>query len=154
MGTPTIEVTTPTTSVDAPITLATPAPKMLGLRDTLGLWGNLGISLLLPVAAALIILPGSPFGPTFLAIIVGAVIGSVLGLVSIVLAVFAWRGRTSAAVGLCVVRVLSALTAVPAFWVTGVPGPVMAVAGSFIVLTMVGTVLTLAGLRRPALVEA
>ena len=83
-----------------------------------------------------------------------AVIGSVLGLVSIVLAVFAWRGRTSEAVGLCVVRVLSALTAVPAFWVTGVPGPVMAVAGSFIVLTMVGTVLTLAGLRRPALVEA
>jgi hypothetical protein len=83
-----------------------------------------------------------------------AVIGSVLGLVSIVLAVFAWRGRTAAAVGLCVVRVLSALTAVPAFWVTGVPGPVMAVAGSFIVLTIVGVVLTLAGLRRPALVAA
>lgn len=83
-----------------------------------------------------------------------AIIGSVLGLVSIVLAVFAWRGRTAAAVGLCVVRVLSALTAVPAFWVTGVPGPVMAVAGSFIVLTIVGAVLTLAGLRRPALVEA
>ena len=83
-----------------------------------------------------------------------AVIGSVLGLVGIVLAVFAWRGRTAAAVGLGVVRVLSALTAVPAFWVTGVPGPVMAVAGSFIVLTIVGIVLTLAGLRRPALVEA
>ena len=83
-----------------------------------------------------------------------AVIGSVLGLVSIVLAVFAWRGRTAAAVGLCVVRVLSALTAVPAFWVTGVPGPVMAVAGSFIVLTIVGVVLALAGLRRPVLVEA
>jgi hypothetical protein len=83
-----------------------------------------------------------------------AVIGSVLGLVSIVLAVFAWRGRTAAAVGLCVVRVLSALTAVPAFWVTGVPGPVVAVAGSFIVLTIVGIVLTLAGLRQPALVAA
>jgi putative hydroxymethylpyrimidine transporter CytX len=50
----------------------------LGLRDTIGLWSNLGISLLLPVAAAFIILPGGPFGPTFLAIIVGAVIGSVL----------------------------------------------------------------------------
>ena len=83
-----------------------------------------------------------------------AVIGSVLGLVSIVLAVFAWRGRTAAAVGLCVVRVLSALTAVPAFWVTGVPGPVVAVAGSSIALTIVGVVLTLAGLRQPALVEA
>jgi hypothetical protein len=79
-----------------------------------------------------------------------AVIGSVLGLVSIVLAVLAWRGRTAAAVGLCVVRVLSALTALPAFWVTGVPGPVVAVAGTFVVLTIVGVVLTLAGLRQPA----
>jgi hypothetical protein len=78
-----------------------------------------------------------------------AVIGSVLGLASIVLAIFAWRGRTGAAVGLCVVRILSALTALPAFWVTGVPGAVMAVAGTFMVLTIVGVVLTLAGLRRP-----
>jgi hypothetical protein len=83
-----------------------------------------------------------------------AVIGSVLGLVSIVLAVFAWRGRAAAAVGLCVVRALSALTAVPAFWETGVPAPIMAVAGSFIVLTIVGVVLTLAGLRQPALASA
>jgi hypothetical protein len=83
-----------------------------------------------------------------------ALIGSALGLISIVLAVLAWRGRAAAAIGLCVVRVLSALTAVPAFWETGVPGPIMALAGSFIVLTVVGVVLTLAGLRRPALVDA
>jgi len=83
-----------------------------------------------------------------------ALIGSALGLISIVLAVFAWRGRVAAAVGLCVVRVLSALTAVPAFWETGVPGAIMAVAGSFIILTVVGVVLTLAGLRRPAPVSA
>src|SRR3954447_15352895 len=63
---------------DAPFTLAEPAPRLLGLRDTLGLWGNLGISLLLPVAAAYVILPGRPFGLTFGAIVVGAVIGSVL----------------------------------------------------------------------------
>src|SRR4029450_9397714 len=78
MGTPTVEVTTPSTSVDAPITLATPAPKQLGLRDALGLWGNLGISLLLPVAAAFVILPGSPFGSTLVGVGVGAAIGSVL----------------------------------------------------------------------------
>jgi hypothetical protein len=77
-------------------------------------------------------------------------IESLLGLVSIVLAVLAWRGRVAAAVGLSVIRVVSALMAVPAFYVTGVPGPIMAVAGSFIVLTVVGVVLTLAGLRRPA----
>jgi hypothetical protein len=78
-----------------------------------------------------------------------ALIGSALGLVSIVLAVLAWRGRTMAAVGLCVLRVLSALTALPAFWVTGVPGPVVAVAGTSVMLTIIGVVLTLAGLRRP-----
>jgi hypothetical protein len=83
-----------------------------------------------------------------------ALIGSALGLISIVLAVLAWRGRTGAAIGLSVVRVLSALTAVPAFWETGVPAPIMAVAGSFIVLTVVGVVLTLAGLRRPVVVNA
>lgn len=65
-------------SPDAPLTLAEPAGRQLGLRDALGLWGNLGISLLLPVAAAFVILPGSPFGATLLAIVVGAVIGSVL----------------------------------------------------------------------------
>ena len=50
----------------------------LGLRDTLGLWGNLGISLLLPVAAAFVVLPGRPLWVRSLAIVVGAVIGSVL----------------------------------------------------------------------------
>jgi putative hydroxymethylpyrimidine transporter CytX len=74
----TIDTPAPIASTDAPLTLTQPAPKPLGLRDALGLWGNLGISLLLPVAAAFIILPGSPFGPTLLAIVVGALIGSVL----------------------------------------------------------------------------
>jgi hypothetical protein len=83
-----------------------------------------------------------------------AIIGSVLGLVSVVLAVLAWRGRAAAAIGLSVVRLLSALTAVPAFYAGGVPAPIMVVAGSFIVLTVVGVVLTLAGLRRPALASA
>ncbi len=36
---------------EAPLTLAEPAPPALGLRETFGLWANLGISLLLPVAA-------------------------------------------------------------------------------------------------------
>ncbi len=69
-------MTTP--AIDAPLTLAEPPARLLGLRDTLGLWGNLGISLLLPVAAAYVTRPGRPLGPTFAAILVGAVIGSVL----------------------------------------------------------------------------
>lgn len=67
-----------TTTTDAPLTLTEPAPRLLGLRDTLGLWGNLGISLLLPVAAAFVVLPGRPLWLTVLAIVVGAVIGSAL----------------------------------------------------------------------------
>ncbi|MDP9459280.1 MAG: hypothetical protein M3Q22_03180 [Actinomycetota bacterium] len=46
---------------DAPITLAEPRARVLGLMDTLGLWGNLGISLLLPVAATFVVLEaGTP----------------------------------------------------------------------------------------------
>jgi hypothetical protein len=41
---------TQTSSAEAPLTLADPPPQALGLRDTFGLWTNLGISLLLPVA--------------------------------------------------------------------------------------------------------
>jgi hypothetical protein len=39
-------------------------------------------------------------------------------------------------------------------FVVGVPTPIMAVAGSYIILTVVGVVLTLADLRRPALASA
>ena len=38
-----------------------------------------------------------------------ALIGSALGLLSLVLAVFAWRGRTAATIGLVILRLLSAL---------------------------------------------
>lgn len=83
-----------------------------------------------------------------------AIIGSVLGLVSLVLLVLAWRGRTAAAIGLLAVRLLSALTAVPAFLEPGVPLVPMVLAGLAITLTVVGAVLVLAGLRRPALAGA
>jgi NCS1 family nucleobase:cation symporter-1 len=63
---------------DAPITLTEAPARTLGLRDALGLWGNLGISLLLPVAATFVVLPDRPLGVTVLAIVVGAVIGAVL----------------------------------------------------------------------------
>ena len=63
---------------EAPLTLSEPAPSTLGLRDTFGLWANLGISLLLPVAAAFVVLAGRPLGDTVLAVAVGATIGAVL----------------------------------------------------------------------------
>lgn len=78
MSTSTAPSPVPSRVTDAPLTLVEPPSQQLGLRDALGLWGNLGISLLLPVAAAFVVLPGSPFGATLLAVVVGAVIGSVL----------------------------------------------------------------------------
>lgn len=63
---------------EAPLTLLEPPRRTMGLRDTLGLWGNLGISLLLPVAAGYVVLPGRSLWVTIAAIVVGAVIGSVL----------------------------------------------------------------------------
>ena len=83
-----------------------------------------------------------------------ALIGSALGLVSLVLVVLAWRGRVAAAIGLVVLRLLSALTAAPAFLVPGVPAAPMVLAGVAITVTLVGVVLVFTGLRRPALVGA
>jgi len=65
-------------SAEAPVTLAEAPPRTLGLRESLGLWGNLGISLLLPVAATFVVLANRSLWVTVLAIVVGAVIGSVL----------------------------------------------------------------------------
>ncbi|WNV75214.1 cytosine permease [Geodermatophilus sp. DSM 44513] len=67
-----------TSSGDAPITLSQPPPRMLGLGETVGLWGSLGISLLLPVAATYVVLADRPLSVTIGAIVTGAVIGSVL----------------------------------------------------------------------------
>ncbi|MGY1843291.1 purine-cytosine permease family protein [Modestobacter sp. SYSU DS0875] len=63
---------------DAPLTLTEAPPRTLGLRDALGLWGNLGVSLLLPVAAVYVVLPGRSLAVTIGAIVVGALIGAAL----------------------------------------------------------------------------
>ncbi len=63
---------------EAPLTLDQVPPRPLGLASTTALWGNLGISLLLPVAAIYVVLPNRPLGVTLLAIVVGASIGAIL----------------------------------------------------------------------------
>jgi hypothetical protein len=83
-----------------------------------------------------------------------ALIGSAIGLLSLVLVVLAWRGRVAAAIGLVVLRLLSALTAVPAFLEPGVPVVPMVLAGIAITVTLIGVGCVFAGLRRPALVGA
>src|SRR5512144_35236 len=71
--------------VEAPLTLAEPAAKALGFVDQLALGGNLGISLLLPGAAAFVVqpfrFPALSIAAALAATVVGAVLGStVLGL--------------------------------------------------------------------------
>lgn len=69
--------------VEAPITLTVPPPRALGLLDQLGLWANLGISLLLPVTATFLVPPGQSFLATVTAIAVGTALGCLLlGLVA------------------------------------------------------------------------
>ena len=84
-----------------------------------------------------------------------ALIGSALGVVSLVLVVLAWRGRTAAAIALVVVRV-----AVGAHGRAGLhrgrraDGAAMVLAGMGITLTLVGVGLVLAGDPRPRPVGA
>ncbi len=64
---------------EVPSTLTEPAPRSLGLLDQLGLWGNLGVSLL-GFAGALAILQPTGASPLGLpAAVTAIVVGSVLG---------------------------------------------------------------------------
>jgi putative hydroxymethylpyrimidine transporter CytX len=68
---------------EAPATLTEAQPRTLGLADQLSLWANLGISLLIPVTATFLVLPGQSFAATATAIVLGTAIGCVLlGLVA------------------------------------------------------------------------
>ncbi|HWC13135.1 MAG TPA: hypothetical protein VG929_00900 [Actinomycetota bacterium] len=77
-----------------------------------------------------------------------AVVASILGLVSISLVVSAWRGARRAIVPLVILRVLSAVSAVPALFQPGVPTTIVATAGALIVLTIVASVAVFVGSRR------
>jgi hypothetical protein len=71
-----------------------------------------------------------------------AAVAALLGLVSIVLVVQAWRDPSRPLRLLTGLRVLSAVTAIPAFFVADVPAGLQVMAGVIIVLTAVGVVLT------------
>jgi hypothetical protein len=79
-----------------------------------------------------------------------ALIGAVLGLISLVLVVLAWRGERRAVVPLIVLRVLSAASALPAFFLGDVPAAALVAAGVTVVLAVAGTVLVLLPARELA----
>jgi len=69
--------------IEAPATLVEDQPRSLGFADQLGLWANLGISLLIPVTATFLVAPGQSFVATVVAIVAGTVLGcALLGLVA------------------------------------------------------------------------
>lgn len=73
---------------DAPLTLDEPPPRPLGLADQMALWGNLGITLTLPIAAAFVLRPhGVPalsLAAAITAVVVGTLIGTtLLGLAAV-----------------------------------------------------------------------
>ncbi|RZT86064.1 hypothetical protein EV383_2952 [Pseudonocardia sediminis] len=77
-----------------------------------------------------------------------AAIGTAIGVVSLALLWFAWRGHRGATIGLVLLRLVSAATAVPAFTEPGVPAAARVAAGAVVVLTVVGCGLVVPALRR------
>jgi hypothetical protein len=77
-----------------------------------------------------------------------ALLGTVLGLASLVLIVMAWRRpRPGLLVGLILLRVASAATAVPAFLIADVPAFALVLAGAVVAVTVVGCLLLIPAFR-------
>jgi hypothetical protein len=72
-----------------------------------------------------------------------ALVAAVMGLASLVLVVSAWRGAARAVVPLVILRVLSAVAAVPAIFEPGVPAPLVIGAGVILLVTIIGVALVL-----------
>jgi NCS1 family nucleobase:cation symporter-1 len=77
----------PPTGTEVPLTLGEPAPRVLGWLDQMGLWGNLGVTLLAPVGAVGVLAPvvgGARL--SFVAAGAAVVVGTVLGTLLLALA--------------------------------------------------------------------
>jgi len=82
---------------EAPLTVEETAPRVLSFLDQLGLWANLGVSLLAPVGAIYVLQPATGARLSLLAAIVAVVVGTVLGTGLLALATIpgAQTGRPS-----------------------------------------------------------
>ena len=91
-------------SREVPPTLVEPAPRVLGVFDQLGLWGNLGVSLLGFTGAAVVLQPGGPGTPqlSLLAALVATVVGTILGAAAV--AVSAILGAQTGAPSMVLLR--------------------------------------------------
>ncbi|GAA1157983.1 hypothetical protein GCM10009630_65190 [Kribbella jejuensis] len=72
-----------------------------------------------------------------------AIGSAVVGLISLVLVGFAWRGKRWALAPLITLRLASALLAVPAFFASDVPAGAVVAAGIGVAATIVGVIAVL-----------
>ena len=79
-----------------------------------------------------------------------ALIGAALGLASLACVVAAWRGSHRAVLPLVVLRLVSVLSAVPAFFVDDVPAGIIALVAVFVVATLAGIALVSGSRERVA----
>ncbi|MFC7620059.1 hypothetical protein [Microlunatus sp. GCM10028923] len=109
---------------------------------------RVGVALACVIAAGdLALVAVQVAGSELIPIIVGAVIAG-LALGTFVLAPQGWRGRRPALYVIAGLRGLSALTAIPAFVVDGVPFEMKLLAGAGLGLALVVIMLLLIGSRR------
>src|SRR3954462_15140008 len=64
---------------EAPFTLEEPPPRVLGWFDQIGLWGNLGMSILSPVTAIYILQPATGGQMSYVAAGTAIIVGTILG---------------------------------------------------------------------------
>src|SRR3954449_6890029 len=69
----------PAPRTEAPFTLEEPPPRVLGWFDQIGLWGNLGMSILGPVTAIYILQPFQLAQMSYLGAAVAIIVGTILG---------------------------------------------------------------------------
>ncbi len=99
----TVLVRPPTPSpTEAPTTLTLPPPRPLGMADQAALWGNLGITLTIPVAAAFVLAPAGVAPMSLAAALTAVLLGSLLG--SAVLGLAAVPGAQTGAPAMVLMR--------------------------------------------------
>jgi len=114
------------------------------MRRTTGTTVGLVLAGLLGLGDAIGIVTGGGEGPPFPVLVAGAVFG-VITLIGVALG---WRGSRTGIVAVIVTRLLSALTAVPAFFVDDVPAGAVGVAGFGIGVTLLAVALLAPALRQ------
>jgi hypothetical protein len=119
---------------------------MLTTKNKIGL----GLAVLLglsDLAGVLFPSPDDQPGPPLAVLVVGAV----LGVITLMAVVFAWRtGNRVATRVVAATRILSALGTLPAFLVGGVPASYVVAAAASVVLTVIAVGLVLARRSAPA----